>query len=66
MCQLSYIHWTKEPLTEGRWCIDISVVYMMSICKFNSLAFSYDDGGRKDNEHYNPYYLKKYIITYLI
>jgi len=59
MMHLSYIHWTKEEITEGRWCIDISVCYMMSICKFSSLAFSYDDGGRKDEEIKNQYHRNK-------
>jgi len=55
--QLSYLHLTKQDQTKGGWSLDISVIYMMSICKFSSLAFSYDDGGKRD--HYNQYYLKK-------
>ena len=59
MIQLSYLQWTKPDQTKGGWSIEISVIYMMNICKFSSLAFSYDDGGKKDSEHYSQYYLKK-------
>ena len=35
----------------GNWTLGIETCYMMSICKFSSIAFNYEDGGRYlDNE----------------
>jgi lysophospholipid acyltransferase len=43
----------------GGWRLDISTIYMMSICKFSSIAFSYEDGGIKDEEIKSSYHKHK-------
>ena len=30
----------------GNWTLGIETCYMLSICKFSSIAFNYEDGGR--------------------
>ncbi len=43
----------------GGWNLDATTIYMMSICKFSSLAFSYEDGEKKDEEIKNSYHRSK-------
>ena len=57
---LSYLHIRRIFVDYGGWTIDDpTTIYMMSICKFSSLAFSYEDG-EKDlstmkNAHHREY-----------
>ncbi len=59
MIHLSYLHLTKEDIADGKWCIEISVIYMMSVCKFSSLVFGYDDGSKKDENIKSQYHKNK-------
>ena len=45
----------------GGWQLDVSVIYMMTIIKFSSLAFSYEDGAKSDAELKCTYHRKKYF-----
>lgn len=44
----------------GGWKMDITTIYMMSICKFSALAFSYEDGAKQDSEIKSSYHKSKY------
>ncbi len=47
----------------GGWTLDDPTsIYMMSICKFTSIVFSYDDGGKEDKDIYNDHDKKYKII----
>lgn len=46
---LSYIHIYRMIVDYGGWKMDVSGIYMMTIVKFSSMAFSYEDGGKEDS-----------------
>lgn len=53
---LSFLHFYRMIVDYGGWRLDDpTTIYMMTICKYSSLAFSYEDGGKEDkdikNEH---------------
>ena len=51
MIHLSYLQIARMFQGERSWKVDDpTTIYMMSICKFSSLAFSYEDGAKKDEE----------------
>ena len=57
---LTYLHLSRMITDYGEWTIDDpTTIYMMTICKFSSLAFSYEDGVKDDkdfkNEHHREY-----------
>ena len=59
---LSFLHFKRMFRTYKGWKIDDpTTIYMMSICKFSSLAFSYEDGGKKDEELKNNHH-KEYRV----
>ena len=59
---LSYLHIKRMFSTYKGWKIDDpNTIYMMSICKFSSLAFSYEDGGKKEEELKNNHH-KEYRV----
>ena len=41
----------------GGWRIDITTIYMMSICKFSATAFSYEDG-ELDDQNIKDHHLR--------
>lgn len=41
----------------GNWDLSIEVLFMMTICKFSSICFAYEDG-RKENEKITCNYWK--------
>ena len=48
----------------GIWTADdITTIFMMTICKYSSMAFSYEDGGKDDkdikNNHWRIYKIKE-------
>ena len=43
----------------AKWKIGIESLYMMSICKFSSIAFNYEDGASEESEIKNSYHRKK-------
>ena len=48
---LSVLHIQRMFREDKSWKVDDpTTIYMMSICKFSSLAFSYEDGMKKDEE----------------
>ena len=47
---------------EGWKIDDPTTIYMMSICKFSSLAFSYEDGEKKEEEFKNKHHKEYRII----
>ena len=54
---LSYLHIERMFRTDKSWKVDDpTTIYMMSICKFSSLAFSYEDGMKKDEEMKNRHH----------
>ena len=60
---LSFLHIKRIFFEYGEWRIDDpTTIYMMSICKFSSLAFSYEDGGKDISELKNSHH-KEYRIV---
>jgi hypothetical protein len=57
--QLSYLHIMRMLTNYGGWRIEIDALYMMSICKFSSIAFSYEDGGKDPSEILSSYHRAK-------
>ena len=55
---LSGLH-VFRMLNRVSYKIEIDTIYMMSICKFSSLAFAYEDGGKKDKDIKSTYWRKK-------
>ena len=54
---LAYLHFRRMFREDKSWKIDDpTTIYMMSICKFSSLAFSYEDGMKKDEEMKNRHH----------
>ena len=54
---LSFLHIERMFRTDKSWKVDDpTTIYMMSICKFSSLAFSYEDGMKKDEEMKNRHH----------
>jgi hypothetical protein len=43
----------------GQWGIEVNSLYMMSICKFSSVAFAFEDGGKKKEEIRSSYHKAK-------
>ena len=59
---LAFLHIKRMFRTDKSWKIDDpTTIYMMSICKFSSLAFSYEDGMKKDSEMKNKHH-KEYRV----
>lgn len=55
---LSYLHIKIMYYSPG-WNVQINTLYMMTICKFSSLAFAYEDGAKKDEDIKNSYWRSK-------
>ena len=59
---LSYLHIKRMFREYQGWKIDDpTTIYMMSICKYSSLAFSYEDGGKEEEEIKNSHH-KEYRV----
>ena len=43
----------------GNWAIEVDTIYMMSICKFSSVLFAYEDGAKKEEELKSSYHKAK-------
>jgi lysophospholipid acyltransferase len=56
---LSYLHIRRMYYDYGGWKLDVSTIYMMSICKFSSIAFSYEDGAKDDSMIKSSYHREK-------
>lgn len=57
---LSSMHLFRYFTSFEQWNIDDPTsVYMMTLCKFSSVAFSYEDGAKDDKDIYNSYHRKK-------
>lgn len=56
---LSYIHISNMMSNYGNWKLGIETLYMMSICKFSSVAFNYEDGGKDESEIKSSYHRSK-------
>ena len=66
LLHLSYLHVKRMYRTFEGWKIDDpTTIYMMSICKFSSIAFSYEDGEKKDEE-FKDDALDKHLKEYKI
>ncbi len=60
---LSYLHIYRIFFDYGEWrADDPTIIYMMSICKFSSLAFSYEDGAKDISELKNNHH-KEYRVV---
>jgi len=60
---LSFLHIYRIFFDYGEWrADDPTIIYMMSICKFSSLAFSYEDGGKDENELKNKHHKEYRVI----
>ena len=59
---LTFLHLYRMYTMYGEWTADDTTsLYMMTICKFSSMAFSYEDGEKNDSEIKNKHW-KKYKI----
>ena len=59
---LSYLH-VKRMFRPESWKVDDpTTIYMMSICKFSSLAFSYEDGMKKEEEIKGPHHREYRVV----
>ena len=61
---LTTMHLYRMIYMYGQWSADDPTsIYMMSICKYSSMAFSYEDGAKEDkdlkNSHWKQYKLKE-------
>jgi lysophospholipid acyltransferase len=56
---LSALHIKRMIVDYGGWELDYTTIYMMSICKFSQIAFSYEDGGKSDDEIKSSYHRSK-------
>ena len=56
---LSVLHIYRMLNDWGGWKLDSTTIYMLSICKFSNLAFSYEDGGKSDGELKSSYHRSK-------
>ena len=60
---LSFLHIKRIFYEYGEWRgDDPTTIYMMSICKFSSIAFSYEDGGKDIKELKNKHHQEYRII----
>jgi lysophospholipid acyltransferase len=60
---LSFLHIRRLFDDFVGWTIDDpTTIYMMSICKFSSLAFSYEDGGKDESQLKNNHHKEYRII----
>lgn len=50
LIHLSYLHIQKFFVENFAWSMEITTCYMMIMCKFSSIAYSYDDWIRNDDE----------------
>lgn len=48
LIHISYVHIERMYYDYGGWTLDVTSIYMMSIAKFSSMAFSYEDGGKDE------------------
>ena len=57
---LAILHLYRLIYYYGRWDIrDPTSIYMMTVCKFCSFTFSYEDGDKDDKDIYNSTHKKK-------
>jgi hypothetical protein len=59
VAHLSYLHISRMINDFGGWSLDVTTIYMMSICKFSALAFSYEDGEKDDRDFKSKYHKEK-------
>ena len=59
MLHLTSVHLKRMVDDFAGWEIDVSTILMMSICKFSSIAFSYEDGMKEDSVLKNSYHRSK-------
>ena len=48
-------------LRTDEWTLGIDACYMMTICKFSSIAFNYEDGGKDQDQIQSRYHRLKYF-----
>lgn len=56
---LSYLQIKVMIESYGNWSLGVETLYMMSICKFSSIAFNYEDGGKDESEIKSSYHKEK-------
>jgi hypothetical protein len=56
MSFLTCLHLKRLLFNYGEWGLGIETLYMMSICKFSSICFAYEDGAKEDSEIKNSYH----------
>lgn len=62
---LSILHLYRMYYDYGGWSMDITTIYMMSVCKFTAFAYCYADGGREESSllpRYKIYAVKSYTV----
>ena len=59
MTHLSSVHIYRMIYEYGNWKIDVTSILMISICKFSSIAFSYEDGIKKNEDFKSSYHNSK-------
>ncbi len=56
---LSYLHIRNMIDDYGGWTLGVETLYMMSICKFSTIAFNYEDGGKDEKDIKSSYHREK-------
>jgi hypothetical protein len=56
---LSYLQLSAMLGGYGKWSLGVEIVYMMSICKFSTIAFNYEDGGKDEKDIKSSYHREK-------
>jgi hypothetical protein len=59
IAHLSALHIRNMINDYGEWTLGIETLYMMSICKFSTVAFNYEDGGKDEKEIRSSYHREK-------
>lgn len=59
LLHLSYLHVNRMINKYGNWDLSVDVFYMMTICKFSSIAFAYEDGAKDDEKIPSGYWKSK-------
>ena len=47
---LSFYQIYKMVINYGGWTLDVSTIIMGNVCKYSLFAYSYEDGGKSDEQ----------------
>jgi lysophospholipid acyltransferase len=62
IAHLAYLHLKLFLYNYGDWSLGVETLYMMIICKFSTIAFNYEDGGKDEAELKLDYFKSKRLL----